>query len=49
MHHQMLGLSHNSFVGSVPTNLDYLKDLKLLHLDDNKLGRDLDFLTSLRN
>ena len=36
-------------MGSVPTNLGYLKDLNLLLLDDNKLGRDLDFLTSLRN
>ncbi|KAM3731888.1 hypothetical protein ACB098_11G017200 [Castanea mollissima] len=46
---QFLELSCNSFVGSVPTNLGYLRDLEFLNLQENKLGRDLDFLTSLRN
>ncbi|KAL4597955.1 hypothetical protein ACB092_11G025700 [Castanea dentata] len=46
---QILALGGNSFVGSVPTNLGYLQDLELLDLYDNKLGRDLDFLPSLRN
>ena len=36
-------------MGSVLTNLGYLLDLEYLSLTDNKLGRDLDFLTSLRN
>ncbi|XP_030964938.1 putative receptor-like protein kinase At3g47110 [Quercus lobata] len=46
---QILSLINNSFVGSVPTNLGYLQDLKVLQLSINKLGKDLDFLTSLRN
>ncbi|XP_065617871.1 putative receptor-like protein kinase At3g47110 isoform X2 [Quercus suber] len=46
---QVLALNNNSFVGSVPTNLGYLQDLEYLQLSDNKLGKDLDFLTSLRN
>ena len=36
-------------MGSVPTNLGYLQDLRFLDLSYNKLGKDLDFLTSLRN
>ena len=36
-------------MGSVPTNLGYRLDLKLLRLTSNNLGRDLDFLMTLRN
>jgi Leucine-rich repeat (LRR) protein len=36
-------------VGSVPTNLGNLLDLEWLSLGRNKLGMDLDFLTSLSN
>ena len=36
-------------MGLVPTNLGYLQDLRKLHPSKNKLGRDLDFLKSLRN
>ena len=36
-------------MGSVPTNLGNLQDLVVLSLAENHLGRDLDFLTSLRN
>ena len=46
---QKLDLGNNSFVGSVPTNLGYRLDLKLLRLTSNNLGRDLDFLMTLRN
>ena len=46
---QMIDLGRNNLVRSVPTNLGYLLDLKQQHLRHNKLGRDLDFLTSLRN
>uniref|UniRef100_A0A2N9I4A1 non-specific serine/threonine protein kinase n=1 Tax=Fagus sylvatica TaxID=28930 RepID=A0A2N9I4A1_FAGSY len=44
-----LDLSQNKFVGSVPTNLGNLIDLELLNIHGNNLGRELDFLTSLRN
>ncbi|KAK4594904.1 hypothetical protein RGQ29_018583 [Quercus rubra] len=46
---QRIEFSNNGFVGSVPTNLGCLQDLEKLLLSMNKLGRDLDFLTSLRN
>uniref|UniRef100_A0A7N2LKX8 Uncharacterized protein n=1 Tax=Quercus lobata TaxID=97700 RepID=A0A7N2LKX8_QUELO len=46
---QKLDLGNNSFVGSVPTNLGYLLDLELLRLTSDNLGRDLDFLMTLRN
>ena len=46
---QVIDLGHNNLVGSIPTNLGYLLDLEVLNLGQNKLGRDLDFLTSLRN
>ena len=46
---QYLGLPANKFVGIVPTNLGNLQNLERLDFDDNNLGGDFDFLTSLRN
>ena len=46
---QLIDLDENNFVGQVPTNLGYPLDPEFLHLAGNKLGRDLDFLTSVRN
>ncbi|KAK7819110.1 putative lrr receptor-like serine/threonine-protein kinase, partial [Quercus suber] len=46
---QIIELAYNNLVGSVSTNLGYLLDLEVLNLGHNKLGRDLDFLMSLRN
>ena len=47
--HQILDLGDNNFAGSVPTNLGNLLHLEWLNIGPNKLGRDLDFLTSPRN
>ncbi|KAL0009430.1 hypothetical protein SO802_010932 [Lithocarpus litseifolius] len=46
---QKLDLSRNNFVGSVPTNLGNLQGLEWISLGFNNLGRDLNFITSLRN
>ena len=46
---RVLTLGQNNFVGSVPTNLGNLLDLRVLDLDTNNLGRDMDFITSLNN
>ncbi|KAL4597949.1 hypothetical protein ACB092_11G025100 [Castanea dentata] len=46
---QKLDLSSNNFVGSVPTNLGNLQGLEWINLGGNNLGRDLNFITSLRN
>ncbi|KAL4597962.1 hypothetical protein ACB092_11G026300 [Castanea dentata] len=46
---QIFEIAYNNFLGSVPTNLGNLQDLVVLSLGLNNLGRDLDFLTSLRN